>query len=546
MPDPQRQKLREALAAQAAARLDPALTAQAEPNFGREVVPHVVSFAGLTGALSRVYGQADEALRASPDNARFMRNDVGIMECIEQRMRLTALLPWHLEPEDDQSTEQKALCDKLTTMLGRIRRFQELRRCLMEAIWYGRYAVQYQWRRVRLGRDELILPAAPPGHETNGWLPVNGDKLVFRDVATEEDDGHPLLGPDGTPLGSVGLRVSLVNCPARLHPHLQQTRYGMAYFLPVWQRSLLTIHRHAIEDAAFEDGLGAGAIQGVGIRSRIYWEWFQKQECLAFLLDYLERSAFGVEIWDYPAGNKEAKEACEQAATKRSGPNRNVILFPRPQGEETALYDVRHVEPGMAGAQVLQELLERYFGHRIKRYILGQTLTTEADATGLGSGVADAHLDTLMQIIQYDAGNLEETLTHELVQPLIAFNFPHARGLHVRFRLDVRENDVQSKMEGFLAAYQMGARLKEADVLATIGASVPQASDRVLQQPQGGAPGGAAADGNLNPSGVPAATLRTWADVPPATAALASSRYRERGGQVFAARLKQALAREAT
>jgi hypothetical protein len=479
--------LRQAMLAESARRVDPASLSGDAPNYGEPIVPHIVSFAGMTGALARVYMQADEAVRHSLENARFMRNDVGVMECIEARQRLTALLGWHLEPEDESSQDQKALCDQLTKILGRIRRFTEMRRCLMEAIWFGRYAVQHQWRRVNLGGKIITMPSQPPGCELPGWAPIHGDKLVFR---APDDDSYPVKNVDGEQLGSVGVRVNVATVPERMRSHLYPTNQGMCYFLPQWQRPLMTIHRHSIEDAAFEDPLGSGAINGVGIRSRIYWEWFQKQECLGFLLEYLERSAFGIEIWEYPLGNKEAETACRSAAMNRSGPNRNIVMFPKPQGEDAPLFDVRHVEPGMAGAAALQELLEKYFGHRVKRYILGQTLSSEADATGLGSGVADIHMDTLSQIIEYDAGNLEETLTHELVLPLIRFNFPRAAGIHVRFKIDTKTPDARDKMDAYMSAWQMGARIKESDVLATIGAGVPTGEDVVLQNnPQQGGPG---------------------------------------------------------
>lgn len=485
--------LRRAMLTASQERIDPAAAYNGPPNAGEPIVPHIVSFAGMTGALARVYMQADEAVRHSLENARFMRNDVGIMECIEARQRLTSLLGWHLEPEDESSQDQKELCSELTKIIGRIRRFTEMRRCLMEAIWFGRYGVQHQWRRVRMGNRTITMPSQASGAESPGWMPIHGDKLVFR----APDSDYPIRNDDGEQFGSVGVRVNVAAVTESMKPYLYPTNQGMVYFLPPWQRPLMTIHRHAVEDAAFEDPLGSGAINGVGIRSRIYWEWFQKQECLGFLLEYLERCAFGIEIWEYPLGNKEAETACSRAAMNRSGPNRNVILFPKPQGEDAPLFDVRHVEPGMAGAAALQELLEKYFGHRIKRYILGQTLSSEADATGLGSGVADIHMDTLSQIVEYDAGNLEETLTYELVQPLIRFNFPRAIGTHIQFRIDTKTPDARDKMDAFQAAYQMGARLKESDVLATIGAAVPTGDDVVLQQRQQSGPGmGASFDGD--------------------------------------------------
>jgi len=71
------------------------------PNMGQDVLPHVVTFQGLLRNVARTYYVSDEAVQHSWDNARFMRNDPGIMECLEQRQRSTALLDWRLQAEDE-------------------------------------------------------------------------------------------------------------------------------------------------------------------------------------------------------------------------------------------------------------------------------------------------------------------------------------------------------------------------------------------------------------------------------------------------------------
>jgi len=58
-------------------------TAGLPPNLGWEILPHVYTFMGRNWNLARVYRPSDEAIRDSWANARYMRNDVGIMECLE-------------------------------------------------------------------------------------------------------------------------------------------------------------------------------------------------------------------------------------------------------------------------------------------------------------------------------------------------------------------------------------------------------------------------------------------------------------------------------
>lgn len=507
----------EAMAKDAARRNDPAQAVPGSaPNWGQYPIPHVLSFQSIFGSLAKVYRPTDEAIRNSLDNARYMRNDCGIMECVESRQRAVALLDWHLEPEDETSQEQKDLCADLTKIIRRIKRFTDYRYNLLHALWYGRYAVQHQYRWTSIGGQMRILPYPDDAEgDGAGWLPVNGDKLVFR-----YDDGRYQQGDRGYP-GQVGIRVGGQWKPTdKINGRwdLEFTDRGMAYFLEPWERRIVAIHKHMIEDGAFEAGIDAGMIHGVGIRSRIYWDWFQKQEALAFLMEYLERSAGGIELWYYDEGNPQSKAKTEQAATERIGNKRNVILVPRPRGEDGMAYGVQVIEPGMAGIESLKDILTNYYGHRIKRYILGQTLTSEAEATGLGSGVADAHLDTFMMIVRYDARGLDETITDQLVRHIKDWNFPWAKGIHIRYKTETEAPDLEKRLDGWQRAYEMGCRLKESDVMDLIGAEMPKETDRVLQHPQftqqpgmggpggmpggpSGGPGGGPGNGPVGPGG---------------------------------------------
>jgi phage gp29-like protein len=392
---------------------DPAFrTPGVPPNYGQYALLHPATFQGLFGTFSHVYRTSDEALNDSWDNARYMRNDPGIMECVEARQRSVALLPWHIEPENEKSHEQQELARQMTRILQRMRRFTEYRRALLEAIWYGRSAVQHRFGWVQIGDRRYVMPAAARGNP--GWMPVHGDKLVWR---YDDGTGRFLADQVGIRVGQKRMNESRINDRWRVEP----TDRGMAYFLSDWERPLLAIHKHQIEDGAFEQPQDAGFIHGIGIRHRIYWEWFQKQEALAFLMEFLERSAGGVEVHYYPDGNEQARQSVLQAIQDRIANGHNVMMYPKPAGEDPSQYGVDFVEPGVAGIEALKELLVEYYGHRIKRYILGQTLSSEAGSTGLGSGVAELHYDTLQQILTYDANNLERMLADDIKSSEAAF-----------------------------------------------------------------------------------------------------------------------------
>lgn len=471
-------------------RGDPALDAPGmPPNYGEHVLPHAMTMQGLVNSVSRVYRMDDEALRDSLDNARYMELDVGIRECLEARWRSVALLKWHLEPDDPTSEEQKSLCDELTKILKKIPRFMQFRETLCKANWYGRYANSLRYGWSECGSQWYLGP-------TN-WRPVHGDKLVFR-----VDDGDREHDRD-----QVGIRVGYTtgNRPGGYDDRIEVTDRGRAYFLTPAERKLLVIHKHQIEDAPYEDLQSAGRIHGFGIRSRIYWEWFQKQETLRWMMEYLERSAFGLDLWFYPEGNSAYLAAMKKAANERIANYRNQLFVPVAVDGSANQYGVQHVETGMAGMQQIQDLVTKYFGHRIKRLILGQTLTSESEGGGLGSdGIARVHLATFQEIVLYDATNVEETVTEELVNLIKDWNFPRSSHFHVRFVIETDKIDADERMQQIQAAWNIGARISEKAVLDSIGMAIPGEDDRTLmnpqmaqQGPQSGEPGHLPRDGGL-------------------------------------------------
>jgi len=451
-------------------RLDPAMDVPGMPPlYGQHALPHVMTMQGLVATVSRVYRMDDEALRNSLQNARYMELDVGIRECLEARFRSSALLKWHLEPDDPSSHEQTEFCAHLTKVLKRIPSFMQLRESLLQAVWYGRYGVscRYGWGEIA-GGARCLYPT--------DWRPVHGDKLVFR-----LDDGDHTRDSD-----QVGVRIgyTLGDRIGGYGDRIEISDRGRVYIYTAAERKLLLIHKHQRQDAAFEDLAAAGKIHGTGLRSRIYWEWVQKQETLRWMMEYLERSAFGVGLWYYPEGNDAALSGMQAAAKGQINNFRNQIFVPVPNDGSGNTYGLQHVETGMAGMAQIQELVTKYFGHRIKRLILGQTLTSESEGGGLGSdGIARVHLGTFKDIVCYDSIALAETLTGQLVQRIQEFNFPRAK-FRCRFVIETEEVQGEEKLAQAFQAWQMGARISESKILDAIGLAVPGEGDVTLRNPQ--------------------------------------------------------------
>lgn len=456
-----------------AALRDPARGTGAPPNFGMDVVPHIHTASGRFGVASKSYLNMDEALQDSRENAQRMRADCGIMESVEGRQRAVALCSWHIKPDDEKSQEQKDLAVAMTAILENTPHFTEYRRVIQEAIWYGRYAIANQFgsKNIR-GKWQTVV---------RRWEPRHGDKLVFR-----YDDGSHDVDPD-----QVGIRVSTSmqsslanNRDEKGRSRVQATESGLVFWLNRWERQTVVIHKHLIEDGPWDQPRMAGRIHGVGIRDRIYWTWYAMIECLQRVIEYLDRAAFGIEIWPYQAGNDRAKRETESAAFKAMGGGRTVILAPIPPGEDADRFMPQLVEPGLGGVNTTIEIIRTYFGHKIKRYILGQTLSSEAESTGMGSGVADAHLATLADILAYDAIKQSETLTTDLLRPLQLWNYPKSSHISLKLIVDTESDNARERLQSIGQAYQMGLKIKADEIYKIVGTARPDAEDEILANPQ--------------------------------------------------------------
>jgi len=77
---------------------------------------------------------------------------------------------------------------------------------------------------------------------------------------------------------------------------------------------------------------------------------------------------------------------------------------------------------GKTGSTDLYERLARFCDEQMSKGITGQTLSSDAQATGLGSGVSDLQGDVRHDIKVSDARQLSGTLTRDLARPLVDLN----------------------------------------------------------------------------------------------------------------------------
>ena len=440
-------------------------SADLPPNVGRSILPHVTTFSGMMSTLARTYRQHDEAIRHNKHNANMMRRDPMIMGPLFARQMAVALLQWQIQPEDSNDEKQVQIAKELSFMVCRIPRFREYLRNLMEAVWYGRYGIQNVWGFARDSRGVRYRTVVD-------WVPVNGDKLLFR-----YDDGTGRYDHN-----QIGIKVSVAHIKNDIwagKPDIEWNSEGTGVFLRRWERSRLVIHKNFMMDGDYEDPTTAGMIHGVGLRHFLYWSWYQKQETLAQLAEVVERAGMGFTVYNYPAGNAQAKEEVERLAEEQA--HKNQIVLPMEVSNPDA-YGIQQIPPNTQGIMALQSLIDDYFGSWIIKFILGQTLSYRAEAGT--PGISDLHRDSFLQIVKYDSLGVEETVTKELIRMLLLFNFPSYQNVNFQFKLNTEEAVPLEKLQALQAAWSMGAKIKSKDVMGLIGLNVAGDTDQALYNPQ--------------------------------------------------------------
>lgn len=418
------------------------------PHWSRWAVPPHQTYAALYNLTSRSFRFTfDEAMRNSRESARAMRFDPLIYACLEARKQPVSQFPWHFEAQDDSDPAQQEGVKIMTDTIEAIDDFEMFKWELLEAVFFGRAAVQSRFGYTQVGKRQLL--------RVNEFYPVDGDKLVFKWN------------------GDVGLRVNL----AYWKGDHELTDLSPTHFLNSDERQLLTVAKFQPTDMGYFDGDQAGALHGLGIRGRLYWYWWTRQNIYALLTNYLERIAAGFTIYYYISGDDASRQAVQAAAEKQLGDN--AILFPRLLDNPNGGPGVDRLEPSGTGFALFRQEIER-LDDLIRFVILGQELTHSTGGTGLGSGVAEAHEQTFERLLRADAKMLESALNRDLVPVLARYNCPDIPC--PKMIIDVDKPNLEEIMGFASGMFQMGYPI-DGDYLASIGGlPKPEPGATILSQ----------------------------------------------------------------
>lgn len=466
------------------------------------VVPPFRQFAAAWNLNSKVYSHRwDEARRNSVNDAKRMWLDAYFRALIQERTVPLTSWPWEVvadaddvpdespmvpvamgaggaNPKDPHSADREKVAKNLSAVVRRTAGFHQLRQYLGQAVWFGRYGAQFRWDSVTIGGERRQVVGY---HD-----PIGGDKVHYT------YDGYPgvMISPQADRGPDWDVRTF-----DNFGPVLILNRPEL--------RSKFLIHRHVVEDADYMDGQAAGRRHGVGIRDMVYWAWWLRDQMLAWLMGFMEKvGSLGILCFFYNESNNDSKTAAEKAAAKVGSGNALAIPV---KATDPRVNSVEQIPANTTGAQFLKEVVGDYFERHIERLIVGQSLSAGTEGSGLGgTGVADFHAETKFYLLEFDANNLAETFTSDLVAPALELNF---RGCPWRyqFKFLLPDPKAKDKLDAAQKLTSMGVTIV-ADEAREAGAfSKPGPADETVggQQMAAGLGGDPMAGGGMGPGGGP-------------------------------------------
>ena len=401
-------------------------------------------------SVAKILRNPSLAYRKDRHLMKQMRNDPDCMGPLLQLQVSIAGLEWQIKPFDARDAEQEEIAERTAEVIARIPRFADMVRHLLDAVWYGSSALNVVYSRMENG---LVVPA--------DWLPFHPDTLIVKE--------------DGSPGIKVGPRYY-----ADVEGTGGETQQGFdsrVHLFTDLERRAVVWHRYMVQGPDFDDPYEtAYSFMGKGTRDTVWWYWNLKQAVLQNWATFSERYAQGIRVGYYPMAQKGAKEDMEQILRNMVGDVSAVVPRSTPGQKD---YEIEILEPAAARAQVFADLCE-WLSKNIKELIVGQSATSEAVSTGLGSNVASQHQKTFTRQMRFIADNLAETLTEQLVKEVVDMNWG-PQEFYPRFEFSVESPEMEKKLEAVrIFVNELGGTVSEAEVRKMLGLAIPEADEPVL------------------------------------------------------------------
>lgn len=260
-----------------------------------------------------------------------------------------------------------------------------------------------------------------------------------------------------------------------------------------------------------------GYLSRMALYRVLVWPFIYKSYSIGDLAEFLETYGLPIILGKYYQGAQPDEKASLMRAVTALGHDARAIM---PKEMEIEIQKVTG-----SGDSATHLSMVDWAERSQSKAILGQVLSAEAKATGMGSGVADLQGEVRNDILKADARQIAGTLTRDLIYPLIAFNLPGIDGLRrcPRFVFDLGEaEDLKLFSEALPALAQGGARIPVSWVHEKLRIPEAGADEAVFGAKPEPATGEPAANPLANPAKTPGSPVPPAADPAAPAAALSA------------------------
>ncbi len=227
----------------------------------------------------------------------------------------------------------------------------------------------------------------------------------------------------------------------------------------------------------------SGYVGRAGLARVLAWPYLFKNYSVRDLAEFLEIYGIPARIGTYPAGASDAEKRTLLNAVTSIGHHAAGIM---PEGM------MLEFKEAASGASDPFQAMIAWCESSQSKAILGGTLTTSAENTGLGSNLGDVHNEVRHDLLISDARQIAGTLTRDLVWPLVALNIPGIdirRAPRFRFLTDEAE-DLKARADRDKVLFDMGWRLTREKIEEVYGEGYEPVADKPPAQEQAAASAG--------------------------------------------------------
>jgi len=413
----------------------------------REIADHPTN--GLTPAkLASVYRRAMEGDLVS--QARLAMDmeekDAHIFAEVSKRRIAVQSVKWHIEPPKDATPAEEEGTEVVRQIVDELD-IDDLLHGMSDAVLHSYSCSEYHWRMV----DGYNIPTQPE-HRPPDWFTTDHHGNQHNRLLLRDNSG---TGQALRPLNWIA--------------HIQRSR--SAYLAR------------------------AGLVRVLG------WPFLMRAMAARDLAEFLEIYGLPLRIGTYPTGASEQEKSTLLRAVVGIGHAAAGIM---PEGMNIEFKDA--AKAGAGGSPFMDMM--NWAEASISKAVLGGTLTSTAEATGMGSGASDTHNEVRKEISTSDRRQHGQTLERQLLRPIAALNTVMRRA--PRWVWDDEEPaDMKAMSDSLPGLVDAGLRIPAAWAHERLNIPQAEAGEEILTRQPTAAPGLGLMSQRTVRLGIPAAATQT-------------------------------------